>query len=85
MSEYYYDKFPTLDFKVMDVRNMDQIEDGTYDAVIDKACFDAVLCGDNSRPNSSVMLNEVHRVLKSTGVYICVSYGLPNNRLSYFN
>ena len=85
MTEYYREKVPELDFKVMDVRNMDQIEDGTYDAVIDKACFDAVLCGDNSRPNSSVMLNEVHRVLKSTGCYIVVSYGLPKSRLSYFN
>ena len=68
----------------MDVRQL-QFEDGCFDAVIDKACFDATLCGDNSGPNSESMLNEIHRVLSPTGVYICITYGVPENRLSYFN
>jgi len=30
------------------------------------------------------MLNEIYRVLASTGVYICITYGFPENRESYF-
>ncbi len=45
--------------------------------IIDKACFDAVLCGDNTGPNSEAFLNEVHRVLNPNGIYINISYGIP--------
>ena len=45
-----------------------------FDAVIDKACFDAMLCGENTGPNSEAMLNEIHRVLSPNGVYICITY-----------
>ena len=68
----------------MDSRSL-QFEEGTFDAIIDKACFDAILCGDGSGPNSEQMLNEIHRVLSPNGVYICVTYGVPENRLGYFN
>ena len=37
-------------FKVMDARNLD-FKDGTFDAVVDKACFDAILCGDGTGEN----------------------------------
>ena len=30
------------------------------------------------------MLNEVYRTLTPSGTYICVSYGFPQNRESYF-
>ena len=84
MQEYYKERIPQMTFKQMDARSL-QFEEGTFDAVIDKACFDAILCGDNSGPNSEAMLNEIHRVLSPTGVYICITYGVPENRLSYFN
>ena len=73
-----------MTYKQMDARSL-QFEEGTFDAVIDKAAFDSILCGDNSGPNSEAMLNEIHRVLSPTGVYICITYGVPENRLSYFN
>ena len=84
MQEYYKEKIPQMIFKQMDARSL-QFEDGIYDAVVDKACFDATLCGDNSGPNSEAMLNEIHRVLSPNGVYICITYGVPENRLGYFN
>ena len=31
------------------------------------------------------MLNEIHRILSPNGVYICITYGVPENRLGYFN
>ncbi len=52
--------------------------------IIDKACFDAVLCGDNTGPNSEAFLNEVHRVLNPNGIYINISYGIPEQRVSYW-
>ena len=60
-------------------------EDGSFDCIIDKACLDAILCGENSAPNSKLLLDEIYRVLSPNGVYICVSYGLPDMRLVYFN
>ena len=48
----YKEKCPALVFKQCDARNMSEIEDGSFDAVIDKACFDAILSGDSSGPNS---------------------------------
>jgi ubiquinone/menaquinone biosynthesis C-methylase UbiE len=30
------------------------------------------------------MLAEIYRVLSPTGVYICISYGLPDQRMGYF-
>ena len=59
--------------------------DETYDAVIDKACFDAVLCGDYSGPNSNNYLSEVDRVLKHDGIYVSITYGVPDSRLRHFS
>ena len=84
MSSYYKEKIPAMIFKKMDARKL-QFEDGAFDCIFDKACFDALLSGDNSTPNSIAMLNEVHRVLAPNGVYICITYGIPASRLNYFD
>ena len=83
MQDYYKEKIPQMSFKQMDSRSL-QFEDGTFDAIIDKACFDAILCGDGSGPNSESMLNEIHRVLSPNGVYICITYGDEEHRRNYF-
>ena len=67
----------------MDARSL-QFGDGIFDAVIDKGTFDSILCGDGSGPNAAMMLQEVHRVLSPNGVYICVSYGTKDTRMSFF-
>ncbi len=85
MTELYREKYPTMAYKQMDVRSMTNFEDGTFDAVIDKGTFDSILCGDGSGPNAEQTLNEIHRVLSPNGVYICVSYGVKESRLAYFN
>ena len=83
MQELYKEKLPNLPFKQMDCRSL-QYEDGIFDAVIDKGTLDSILCGDGSGPNAELMLSEIYRVLSPTGVYICITYGLPDQRLGYF-
>lgn len=83
MQEMYKEKIPNLSFKHMDCRSL-SYTDGTFDAVIDKGTFDSILCGDGSGPNAEQMLQEIYRVLSPTGVYICITYGLPEQRLDYF-
>lgn len=58
----------------MDVTTM-AFEDNTFDVVLDKACLDAILCNDSELILNSVtkMMNEIKRVLKPKGKYICVS------------
>ena len=67
----------------MDVRSL-QFDDGAFNCVIDKGTFDSILCGDGSGPNAEQMLNEIHRVLQPNGVYVCISYGVKDARMSYF-
>jgi SAM-dependent methyltransferase len=57
--------------------------DASFDAVIDKATLDSLLCGENSTANTGRYVGEVCRVLKPGGVFIVVSFGTPENRLSY--
>jgi ubiquinone/menaquinone biosynthesis C-methylase UbiE len=64
----------------MDVRDL-KFDDNTIDLVIDKSTIDAILCGDNSFLNVAIMTKEIQRVLKEGGIYMIISYGLPDNRL----
>jgi ubiquinone/menaquinone biosynthesis C-methylase UbiE len=74
---------PHLTFRTMDVMKMD-FRDGEFDAIVDKATMDAVLCGDNSIDNIKKMFQEIYRTLKPGGVYIVITYGAPDARLSHF-
>lgn len=82
MQELYKEKYPTLIYKQGDVRAIG-CDAGTYDAVIDKGTLDSILCGDGSGPNADQMLSEIHKALSPTGVYICISYGVKESRMSY--
>jgi SAM-dependent methyltransferase len=57
--------------------------DAAFDAVVDKGTLDSLLCGDNSTANCAKYFGEVSRVLRPGGVFFCVSYGNPENRLQY--
>ena len=67
----------------MDAKKLDY-GDGSFDSIIDKACFDAILCGKDAKKDSETFLNEIHRVLNANGVYVCVTFGNPDSRLAYF-
>lgn len=67
----------------MDVLDM-KFKNGEFDIVLDKGTLDSVLCGDNSAPNVEKMLSEVYRVLSPNGIYVCVTYGVEEQRKDYF-
>merc|ERR1711968_155952 len=81
MVERYKDK-PTLQWQQMNCCALD-FPDETFDVVIDKGTLDSVLCGEGSTANTAKMCSEVSRVLKPKGVFLIVSYGVPDNRLNY--
>jgi len=73
---------PNLNWQVMDVTKM-AYENEHFGAVIDKGTLDAILCGEGSAQTSEKMLADIARVLKPDGVFVCITYGQPSNRLHY--
>ena len=55
----------------------------TFDIVLDKGTVDSILCGEGSTGNVGKAMAELSRVLKPTGAFIMISYGIPDNRLGY--
>lgn len=81
MQDKYRDKEGMV-YAHMDVKQMD-LQDKTFDLVLDKGCMDSILCGEASTLNVQKALGEVARVLNSRGVFICISHGQPSYRLTY--
>eukprot|EP00455_Lapot_gusevi_P049693 TRINITY_DN7095_c0_g1_i2.p1 TRINITY_DN7095_c0_g1~~TRINITY_DN7095_c0_g1_i2.p1 ORF type:complete len:208 (-),score=33.02 TRINITY_DN7095_c0_g1_i2:47-670(-) len=82
MAKKHADK-PEMKWLVMDVTQMD-FPEKMFDVIIDKGTLDSLLCGDDAEERAEKMLRGVSSLLKPSGVYICISYGLPENRLSHF-
>jgi len=72
-----------LQWLEMDATNMSFSAD-SFDLVIDKSVLDTFACGDSAPQVIAAYLNQIHRVLRPSGVYICISYGAPETRLSCF-
>eukprot|EP00700_Malawimonas_jakobiformis_P002582 EC724483.1.p1 GENE.EC724483.1~~EC724483.1.p1 ORF type:complete len:199 (+),score=29.54 EC724483.1:36-632(+) len=71
-----------LGFQVGDVTAMNYAAE-FFDAVIDKATLDSMLCIESGVKAVQATINEYARVLKRGGVLIVVTYGQPEQRLSY--
>merc|ERR1712086_1112167 len=69
----------------MDVTKQLDVLGGEIDLVIDKGCFDAILCGQNSADAAPKALLNVAKALKSGGVYIVISHAASEFRLAYFD
>lgn len=82
MQEIHKDR-PSLKFLLMDVCNMKDFLDESFDLVIDKACFDSIVCSDESLQNCDAMLTEISRILKPNGFYVMISHAQPAYRLNY--
>mmetsp|Transcript_5263 Transcript_5263/g.4449 ORF Transcript_5263/g.4449 Transcript_5263/m.4449 type:complete len:225 (-) Transcript_5263:84-758(-) len=84
MQEKYKDKGPNFQYRQMDITQMGDFEKSSFDCVVDKGTLDSVLCGEGSVTRAHKALSEINRVLTSKGVYICISYGIPQHRSQYF-
>jgi EEF1A lysine methyltransferase 4 len=74
------DRYQNMSWEVMDGKEL-RYNNSFFDVVIDKATMDTFLCGENSHQNVAIMLKEVQRVLRTSGVYILISYGNPESRM----
>merc|ERR1719191_1010456 len=71
-----------MEFTVMDARMM-TFPPETFDAVIDKAVFDTIVCGDDNFNNGTALLLDCYRVLKPGGAFVLISHGAPEVRRPY--
>jgi ubiquinone/menaquinone biosynthesis C-methylase UbiE len=67
-----------------DVLSMDALESDKFDVVFDKGTLDSLLCAGLAQRTIARMMCEVSRVLKPGGVFMDISYGLPEAREQYF-
>lgn len=74
---------PELQFMHMDACHL-SFPDSCFDAVYEKALFDTLLTGGQAVARAAQYLEEVHRVLRSGGVFILVSHGSLAVRLPWF-
>lgn len=82
---------PDLQWIVMDMTHMDDLEDASFDIIIDKAAMDALMTaeGDVWNPNQSVidasrrMCHHISRLLKVGGHHLHISFAQPHFRKKY--
>lgn len=74
-------KYKSLSYVVEDALNM-KFENSSFDAVIDKALLDSILCKENANPDADKMVKEIYRVLGKRGKFLCVSHS--SERSTYF-
>ena len=85
MNNRYKDQGVEMKFIKMDVTDMAEFQDESFNVVFDKAVMDSVLCGENAIPICEKMVKEIYRVLMKDGYYIIVSNGDEANRKMFFD
>jgi ubiquinone/menaquinone biosynthesis C-methylase UbiE len=83
MKEKYHSE-TRLEWAVMDCTKL-SYGNNTFDAVFDKGTLDTLMCYDNSAQITEKTVKEVARVLKPSGYFFLVSYGIPKTRKKYFD
>ena len=74
-----------LDFHCADVsQSLPEYSDGSFDLILVKGTFDAILCSNGSRANIMKFIQNCVRLLSSNhGVLFIITTGNPDNRLEY--
>ena len=85
MVEYYQEQQVEMNYKKMDVCEMTEFVDKSFDVVFDKALLDAMLCGENALITVEKMMKEIYRVLKDEGYYIIISNTNEDGRKLLFD
>ncbi|CAM9761527.1 unnamed protein product [Ectocarpus sp. 12 AP-2014] len=73
-----------IEYMVGDARIMDSLPDNLFDGIFDKGCADSLICGYRSTDDVVDMFHECCRVLRPSGVFLCVSHGAPDARMHMF-
>ena len=85
MEDRYKEQKVEMKYKRMNVTNMEEFTNESFNIVFDKALLDSVLCGENALPIVDKMINEIYRVLVNGGYYIVISNGNEDTRKHLFN
>jgi SAM-dependent methyltransferase len=86
---FYHQKFfpPTvqpMEWLHADITQPLPFSDGSFDLIVCKGSFDAVLCGAGSRFNIIRVVQECVRLLTpGTGIFFVVTHGNPDSRIEY--
>ena len=74
---------PLLEFQCADILQGLDYDDATFDLVICKGSFDAIIT--SAAANARLLNQECHRLLKGThGVMVIITHGNPESRLVFF-
>jgi endothelin-converting enzyme len=73
----------TLTWEVMDCKSM-TFPNESFDIAFDKGTIDSIICGPHPIASVHATLTEVERVLAPAGLFIVISLGSPDTRLSLF-
>mmetsp|Transcript_28492 Transcript_28492/g.37261 ORF Transcript_28492/g.37261 Transcript_28492/m.37261 type:complete len:264 (-) Transcript_28492:308-1099(-) len=77
------ERHPYMRWEVADVTDMHMYADGEYDVVLDKSLIDTMLCYENAHNVMNKMMEEIHRVLRSGGRYLCLSLHTADSAMEY--
>ena len=80
MSQAFTAKYPTQEFIPMDATSM-PLRDNSYDICFDKGTYDALACGESSKPILTALTLEMVRVCKTATIII--SSGTPEKRVPF--
>ena len=85
MVEYYQEQQVEMNYKKMNVCEMPEFANKSFDVVFDKALLDTMLCGENALVTVEKMMKEIYRVLTDEGYYIIVSNTNEDGRKLLFD
>jgi SAM-dependent methyltransferase len=75
--------FPLLEFRCANVLEGLPFDDGTFDLILCKGVFDAVI--SSSASNARLLNQECHRLLQSNhGSMVIITHGNPESRIVFF-
>lgn len=78
-----YASYTGVEFFVMDAKQLIKFSDKTFSLVIDKACIDSLFCGTDFMAATTLALEEIFRVMRDEGIFLCVSHASPPSRVPY--
>lgn len=73
---------PEASFHLRSLTDSDY-EDEHFDAIVDKAVLDSIICSDSGLTKLRQYVHEMERILTDTGVFVVISHNNPSKVLPY--